>query len=48
MCKAKGFDSGKSIDMTTAEVCPPKVLLSGRSSGPGCRNETFVSRVLCQ
>ena len=48
MCKAKGFDSGKSVDMTTHEVCPPKVLLSGRSSGPECRNETFVSRVLCQ
>lgn len=48
MCKAKGFDSGKSVDMTTAEVCPSKVLLSGRSSGPECRTETFVSRVLCQ
>jgi len=48
MCKAKGFDSGKSVDMTTHEVCPPKVLLSGRSSGPECRNETFVSRVICQ
>ena len=48
MCKANGFDSGKSLDMTTAEVCPPKVLMSGRSSGPECRDETFVSRVLCQ
>jgi hypothetical protein len=48
MCKAQGFDSGKSVDMTTHEVCPPKVLLSGRSSGSECRNETFVSRVLCQ
>jgi hypothetical protein len=48
MCKAKGFDSGKSVDMTTAEVCPPKVLLSGRNSGPECTTETFVSRVLCQ
>lgn len=48
MCKAKGFDSGKSVDMTTAEICPPKVLLSGRNSGPECRTETFVSRVLCQ
>jgi hypothetical protein len=47
-CKAKGFESGKSVDMTTAEVCPPKVLLSGRSSGPECHDETFVSRVLCQ
>jgi hypothetical protein len=47
LCKAKGFDSGKSMDMTTAEVCPAKVMLSGRS-GPGCHDETFVSRVLCQ
>jgi len=48
MCKTKGFESGKSLDMTTAVVCPPKVLLSGRSSGAECRDETFVSRVLCQ
>lgn len=48
MCKAKGFESGKSLDMTTAEVCPPQVLLSGRRGGSECRDETFVSRVLCQ
>ena len=48
LCKTKGFQSGKSVDMTTAEVCPPQVLLSGRSSGPECHDETFVSRVLCQ
>src|SRR5574340_1091549 len=24
-CKAKGFKSGRSVDMTTAEVCPAKV-----------------------
>jgi hypothetical protein len=48
MCQAKGFESGKSVDMTTAEVCPAQVYLSGRKSGPGCHNETFVSRVLCQ
>ena len=48
LCKAKGFESGKSADMTTAEVCPPQVLLSGRNTGPGCHDETFVSRVLCQ
>jgi hypothetical protein len=47
-CKAKGFDFGKSVDMTTAEVCPPKVLMSGRTGGAECRTETFVSRVLCQ
>lgn len=49
LCKGKGFESGKSLDMTTAEVCPPKVLLSGRTGAPGeCRDETFVSRALCQ
>ena len=48
ICKTKGFESGKSMDMTTAVVCPPKVLLSGRNSGPECRDETFVSRALCQ
>jgi hypothetical protein len=49
LCKAKGFESGKSLDMTTAEVCPPKVLMSGRTGTPGeCRDETFVSRALCQ
>jgi hypothetical protein len=48
ICKTKGFDSGKSMDMTTAEVCPPKVMLSGRNTGPECRDETFVSRALCQ
>jgi hypothetical protein len=48
MCKAKGFESGKSMDMTTSLVCPPKVLLQGRSSGPECHDVTFVSRAFCQ
>jgi hypothetical protein len=49
LCKAKGFENGKSLDMTTAEVCPPKVMLSGRTGAAGeCRDETFVSRALCQ
>lgn len=48
MCKAKGFGSGKSLDMTTAEVCPAKVYTSGRSTGPECTTDTFVSRAFCQ
>lgn len=48
MCKARGFENGTSADMTTADVCPAKVYLSGRNSGPECRTETFVSRALCQ
>jgi hypothetical protein len=48
MCKAKGFEGGTSLDMTTADVCPAQVYLSGRSAGEGCHTETFVSRVLCK
>ncbi len=48
ICQVKGFKTGKSVDMTTAEVCPTEVYLAGRSSGPGCHTETFVSRALCQ
>lgn len=48
VCRAKGFKSGSSVDMTTAEVCPPQVWMAGRNSGPGCHTETFVSRALCQ
>jgi hypothetical protein len=48
MCKTKGFDAGKSVDMTTAEICPAQVYLSGRNSGEGCHTETFVSRAFCQ
>jgi hypothetical protein len=48
ICQAKGYNTGKSLDMTTAEVCPPQVYLAGRSSGADCQIETFVSRALCQ
>jgi hypothetical protein len=48
ICQAKGFKGGKSVDMTTAETCPAKVYLAGRSSGPECKTETFVSSAICQ
>ncbi len=48
ICKGSGYGAGKSLDMTTAEICPPKVYLAGRNAGPGCHTETFVSRALCQ
>ena len=48
LCKAKGFESGKSVDMTTAEVCPARVWTSGRLADASCKTETFVSRALCQ
>jgi hypothetical protein len=48
VCKAKGFSSGKSMDMTVAENCPAKVYIAGRSSDAGCTTITFVSRAFCQ
>jgi len=48
ICKSKGFQLGKSVDMTSSEICPAQVYLSGHSSGPGCHTETFVSSALCQ
>jgi len=48
LCKAKGFGTGKSADMTTTEVCSPQVYLSGHTRGAGCRTETYLSSALCQ
>jgi hypothetical protein len=49
VCKAQGYSSGKSADMTTAEDCPPKVFISGRTPGENeCKTVTFVSRAICQ
>ena len=46
ICKAKGFAFGKSLDMTTAEICPPRALM--RTGSNECHDETFVSRAVCQ
>ena len=48
LCKGQGFETGTSLDMTTAEECPAKVYIAGRNSGPDCTSYTFVSRALCQ
>ena len=48
ICKGKGYRAGKSVTMTTAENCPAKVYMAGRSTGPECTTETFVSSAICQ
>lgn len=49
LCKGKGFKTGKSLDIETAEKCSAKVYLSGRTGAPGeCRTENFVTRAICQ
>jgi hypothetical protein len=49
ICKANGFQDGKSTDMTTAEECPAQVMLGRRAAEPGeCKTVYFVTRALCQ
>jgi hypothetical protein len=49
MCKAKGFATGNSVDMQSAQKCPARVWLSGRMPAEGeCTVETFVTRAACQ
>lgn len=48
VCKAGGYTEGKSVDMTTAEDCPPGVWLSGRTEDSQCKTITFVSRAVCR
>jgi uncharacterized membrane protein len=49
MCKAKGFESGSSIDFVTAEKCTAQAMAGGRRPLAGeCPVEHIVTRALCQ
>lgn len=49
LCKAKGFGSGRSVDVTSAEECPAAVMLGHRQAKPGeCRSVTFITSAFCQ
>jgi hypothetical protein len=49
LCKAKGFNGGRSVDITSAEECPAPVMLGRREAKPGeCRTVTFVTSAFCQ
>ena len=45
LCRKNGFSTGKSMDFTSAEECPIKVL-AGQSGE--CTTVTFISRAMCQ
>jgi hypothetical protein len=47
LCRKHGFVSGKSMDFTSAEECPPRALLN-QTSGEECTTVTFISRAMCQ
>ena len=49
LCKAKGFARGQSVDITSSFKCPPQMYREGRAPNPQeCRDESFVSRAICQ
>jgi len=49
LCKTKGYERGKSLDITSAYKCPAQVWLEGRQPAVGeCKQESFVSRAICQ
>ncbi len=49
LCRAKGFQGGRSIDVTSAQRCPARVYLENRAPKQGeCRLETYVTRAVCQ
>lgn len=49
LCKSKGFERGNSLDITSAFKCPAQMWREGRAPNDReCRDESFVSRALCQ
>jgi hypothetical protein len=49
LCRGKGFESGRSLDVRTSQDCPAKVLMSGRVPAEGeCSEQTVLLRAICQ
>jgi hypothetical protein len=49
LCRAKGFQGGRNLDVTSAQRCPARVYLESRPPKEGeCRMETYVTRAVCQ
>lgn len=49
VCRGKGFGSGTSLDIQSAQKCPARIWFSGRSPESGeCPVESFVTRAMCQ
>jgi hypothetical protein len=49
VCRTKGFATGKPLDVSTAQECPARVVLSGRQPLEGeCPDVTTLLRAICQ
>jgi hypothetical protein len=49
LCKGKGFEGGKGLEIKKAQRCPTWMWLSSRVPSEGeCPLDTFVTRAVCQ
>lgn len=48
LCRERGFSTGRSVDFTAAETCPPTAWASGRLERSQCATTTFITRAVCQ
>jgi hypothetical protein len=48
LCRSKGLNSGKSLDIQQAEKCSVRSWLAGPPTKSDCKTETHVTRVVCQ
>jgi hypothetical protein len=49
LCQTKGFQRGRSLDITSAHKCPAQMWREGRQpNDKECVQESFVSQALCQ
>ena len=49
LCRGKGFQTGKSLEISSAQRCPTRVLLYGSAEQKAeCPVDTVVTRALCQ
>ncbi len=48
VCRSKGFSSGSSLEIQSAQKCPARVWISGKSEPGDCEVQSFVTRAMCQ
>jgi hypothetical protein len=48
LCQAKGYKTGRGLDIETAENCNPRIFLPGYQRKPGdCQTDNYVTRAAC-
>jgi hypothetical protein len=49
LCQAKGFKSGRGVEVTAGKSCSTRTWLTRRNPGDGpCATVTYVTRAVCQ